>query len=132
MVRRRVLLAYLVAAGVAGTLLVFPYGLRAVALELCLPGRSVPVVPFFLLPVAWGLWNALWAARHPPGGIGAWGAVLGLVLAGAVNLYLWASGAWFQAALLLLLFLPVLYYLVWRLVISPLDEALGVRGDPTV
>ena len=129
MVRRRVLLAYLTAAGVAGTLLVFPYVLRAIALDMFLPGRSVPLVPFFLLPVAWGLWNALWAARHPPVGIGVWGAALGLVLAGAVNLYLEASGTWFQAALFLLVFLPMLYYLLWRLVIGPLDEALGVEGD---
>jgi hypothetical protein len=129
MVRRRVLLAYLVAAGVAGTLLVFPYLLRAIALEVFLPGRPVPLVPFFLLPVAWGVWNAIWAARNPPVDIGGWGAALGLLLAAGVNLYLRASGAWFSAALLLVLFLPVVYFLLWQLVIGPLDEALGVRGE---
>jgi hypothetical protein len=129
MVRRRVLLAYLVAAGVAGTLLVVPYAGRVAALEAFAPGRPIPLVPFILLPVVWGLWNALWAARQPPVSIGAWGAGLGLVAAGSMNLYLWAARTWFAAALFLLPFLPVLYYLLWRLVVGPLNEALGVEGE---
>ncbi len=127
--RRRELLAYLIGAGVAGTLLVGPYVGRAVALEVFLPGRTVPLVPFVLLPVLWGLWNWLWARRQPHVGIGTWGAGLGLLASGAVNLYLIAAAAWFGAASLLLVFLPGLYYLLWHFVVGPLNEALGVEGE---
>ena len=49
MVRRRDLLAYLIGAGVAGTLLTAPYALRLAAISL-LPGATIGNVPFFLLP----------------------------------------------------------------------------------
>jgi hypothetical protein len=127
--RRRELLAYLVGAGVAGTILVVPYVLRDAALQAFLPGRTVPLVPFFLLPVGWGLWNLLWARRQPRIDIGVWGAMLGLALSVTVNLYLRWQAAWFPSALLLVVFLPVVYYLVWHLVLGPLNEALGVEGD---
>jgi len=130
MVRRRELLAYLIGAGVAGTILVFPFVLRDAALRFFLPGRRVPLVPFFLLPVLWGLWNALWARRQPRMDIGTWGAILGLAASLTVNLYLWLQGAWFGAALFLVAFLPVVYYLVWHLVVGPLNGALGVEGEP--
>jgi hypothetical protein len=131
MVRRRELLAYLVGAGVAGTLLVGPYALRVVAGEVYLPGRAVPVVPVVLLPILWGLWNLVWARRQPPVSIGAWGATFGLLAASGINGYLRAAGVWFPAAALLLVFLPVLYWLLWRLVVGPLNEALGVEGPRT-
>jgi hypothetical protein len=129
MLRRRELLAYLIGAGVAGTLLVGPYALRVVAGAVFMPGRAVPVVPVVLLPILWGLWNLLWARRNPRLSIGAWGAVFGFAVAAGVNGYLWAAGVWFRAAALLLVFLPVLYWLLWRLVVGPLNEALGVEGD---
>jgi hypothetical protein len=127
--RRRELLAYLVGAGIAGTILVGPYALRVVAGPLFMPGRAIPVVPIVLLPILWGVWNLLWARRHPRVSIGLWGALLGLGAAAGVNGYLWATGMWFPAAALLLVFLPVVYWLFWRLVVGPLNEALGVEGQ---
>jgi len=128
--RRRDLLAYLVGAGVAGTLLIGPYGLRFSVIEL-IPEAAAVQPPFFLLPILWGLWNLLWAHRQPTMSVGRWGALLGLLAGVAVNLLFIAQGSWFRAAMLLPLFLAVLYYLVWRLVIGPLNEALGVDGERT-
>jgi hypothetical protein len=131
MLRRRELLAYLIGAGVAGTILVVPFVLRDAVLRFFLPGRTVPLVPFFFLPVLWGFWNLLWARRHPPMDIGTWGALLGLAASLIVNLYLRWGDAWFGGELLLVAFLPVVYYLLWHLVVGPLNEALGVEGERT-
>jgi len=132
MLRRRELLAYLIGAGLAGTILVGPYVLRIIAGELFIPGHAVPVVPVVLLPILWGVWNLLWARRHPARlSIGVWGAVLGLAAATGINVYLLAAGVWFPAAALLIVFLPVVYWLLWRLVVGPLNEALGVEGKRT-
>jgi len=128
-VHRRELLAYLVGAGVAGTLLVAPYTLRVVADEIFLPGRGISLVPVVLLPIVWGLWNLLRVRRRLRVGAGTWGAMLGLLAAAGVNAYLRAAGAWFQAAALLVVFLPLLYWLLWRIVVGPLNRALGVDGD---
>jgi hypothetical protein len=127
--RRRELLAYLIGAGVAGTILIVPFVLRDAALRFFLPGRSVPLVPFFLLPVLWGLWNLVWARRQPPVGIGAWGAMLGFAAAVIVNVFLRAVDLWFPTAVLFVAFLPLVYYLLWHLVIGPLNDALGVEGE---
>ena len=127
MVRRRELLAYLIGAGTAGTLLVGPYAFRAAAVAL-LPGATIGQVPFFLLPIVWGLWNLLWARRQPAIGIATWGAILGIVAGVAVNLLFVATGSWFPIAVLLPLYLPVVYFLLWRIVVGPLNEALGVVG----
>ncbi len=126
MVRRGTLLAYLVGAGVAGTILVVPILLREAAIERFLPGRTVPLGPALLLPVMWGVWNVLWARQQARIAVGTWGALLGLALALIVNLHLAALGAWFGAAALLVVFLPLVYYLLWHLVVGPLNEALGV------
>lgn len=128
-IRRRLLVAYLIGAGVAGTLLVGPYVLRRLVESVLVPLRAAPVLPFFTLPVIWGLWNVAWAARRSRPAIGGWGAALGIVLGCAVNLYLRWSGAWFGGALLLPPFLLVAYWLFWRLVVGPLNDALGVTGD---
>ncbi len=50
------LLAYLIGAGVAGTLLVFPYVARALWGTM-FPELLDAYVPIFLLPLVWGLWN---------------------------------------------------------------------------
>ncbi|HLB77350.1 MAG TPA: hypothetical protein VJO72_09975 [Candidatus Dormibacteraeota bacterium] len=128
--RRRDLLAYLVGAGVAGTLLIGPYGLRFAVIQL-IPGAAAVQPPFFLLPIVWGLWNLLWARRQPAMSVGRWGALLGLLAGVAVNLLFVAQGRWFRPAMLLPLFLALVYYLAWRVVIGPLNEALGVDGERT-
>jgi len=127
--RRRDLLAYLVGAGVAGTLLIGPYGLRFGVMQL-LPGAAAVEPPFFLLPILWGLWNLVWARRQPAMSIGVWGALLGVAAGVAVNLLFVAQGRWFRAAMLLPLFLAPVYYLIWTLVLGPLNEALGVEHLP--
>jgi hypothetical protein len=122
---RRELLAYLIGAGVAGTLLLFPYTGRVVV-QLIAPDLIDVYVPFFLLPVVWGFWNWLHARWRPRFGIATWGAILGFVLALVVNLLLYGQGRWFTALVLLPAYLPVLYGLVWLFVIGPLNDALGV------
>jgi hypothetical protein len=129
MVHRRDLLAYLIGAGVAGTLLTAPYAARLAAIELIPGATTMANVPFFLLPILWGVWNLLWARWQPAMGIGAWGAILGVVAGIAVNLLFVAVGTWFAAVMLLPVFLSVLYFLLFRLVIGPLNEALGVESE---
>ena len=126
--RRSELMAYLVGAAVAGTILVLPYAARAVALAIAPDVFPVSHAPFFLLPVAWGLWNWLWVRRRLRVGIGLWGGLLGLGLGAGMNLILVAVGVWFPAALLLPIALPPLYYLLWRFLVGPLNEALGAEG----
>ncbi|HYR95501.1 MAG TPA: hypothetical protein VEM57_02150, partial [Candidatus Binatus sp.] len=75
----------------------------------------------------WGLWNWLRVRLRPPVGIGAWGAVLGLLLAIAVNLLLAAEDRWFTGAVLLLVAVPAGYYLLWLFLIGPLNGGLGVE-----
>jgi len=128
MVSRRDLLAYLIGAGVAGTVLVGPYAIR-VSVASLVPEMPLQQVPFFLLPILWGLWNLVWARRQPRLGIGVWGALLGFVAAVLVNLLFLAEGVWFPAAIVLPLLLPLVYYLLWLLVVGPLNEALGVEGS---
>jgi hypothetical protein len=127
MVRRRSLLAYLVGAGVAGTILIGPYGLRFAVINLLPGGATIGNVPFFLLPVAWGLWNLLRVNWLPGISIGAWGALLGVGLGVVVNLLFLVEGTWFRAAPLLPPFLALLYFLLFHLIVGPLNEALGVE-----
>ena len=93
-----------------------------------LPGSTIGHVPFFLLPIVWGLWNLLWARWTPAIGIGGWGALLGIAAGILVNLLFLAEGTWFRPASVLPLFLAVVYYLIFRLVVGPLNEGLGVEG----
>ena len=125
-VRRSGVLAYLIGAGVAGTLLVFPYSGRSVLAMFAPDFAPLVYVPFFLLPIAWGLWNWLRLRLDVRLGIGTWGGLLGLALALAVNAFLFAEGRWFGGAPLLAVALPAIYALVWTVVIGPLNEALQV------
>jgi len=127
MIRRAELLAYLIGAGVAGTLLVVPYTGRSIVTAIFPQLEPLTYVPFFLLPLVWGLWNWLRVRLRPPVGIGAWGAVLGLLLAIAVNLLLAAEARWFTGAVLLLVAVPAGYYLLWLFLIGPLNGGLGVE-----
>ena len=126
-VSRRRLVAYLVGAGVAGTALIAPYLGRSVIAAIAPDFASLTSVPFFLLPVAWGLWNVLGLRLRARPGIGTWGAVLGVLLALAVNVLLAAEARWFPGALLLPVVLPLVYHVVWAVIIGPLNVALGVE-----
>jgi hypothetical protein len=123
--RRRELLAYLVGAAVAGTLLVGPYAGRALIASFV---PLVPYVPFFLLPIVWGGWNWLYVRLEPRLDVGAWGAVLGLLLGLAVAALFYVRGTWFAATALLPIFLPLVYFLLWRFVVGPLNDATGVTA----
>jgi hypothetical protein len=125
--RRAERLAYLIAAGVAGTLLVLPYTGRSILTTIYPQLVPLTYVPFFLLPLVWGLWNWLRVRVRPRLGIGAWGAVLGVLLAIVVNVVLVAENRWFTAATLLVVAIPAIYYLLWHFLIGPLNEALGVE-----
>ena len=126
-VSRAGLLAYLVGAGVAGTLLVVPYTGRSVVVFLSPAYAPLVHVHFFLLPIAWGLWNWLRVRLRPRLAIGPWGALLGFVLAVLVNLLLAAEGRWFAGAMLLPVALPFVYGAVWGFLVGPLNHALGVE-----
>jgi hypothetical protein len=130
-VPRRELLAYLIGAGVAGTILVGPYVLRLIAGEVYVPDRALPMAPIVMLPVVWGVWNLLWVRRRPAMGVGGWGAALGLGLACFINLGLAVRGVWFGHALAMVPFLPLLYWLLWGFVVGPLNDALGLEGGAT-
>lgn len=129
MFRRRDLLAYLIGAGLAGTLLVGPYMLRSTIIQLV--GGNALDPPFFILPIAWGFWNVLWVRRQPALSIGAWGALLGVLLAAGMNLLAVLQGDWFAAMLLLPVFIPGFYYLFWLFMVGSLNEALGVEHRAT-
>jgi hypothetical protein len=120
--RRRDLLAYVIGAAVAGTALVFPYAGRAL-----LSGYVPLDVPFFLLPIAWGVWNVLWVRRAAPRAAPAWGALLGAVVAVAGNLLMAVRGTWSPSLLLLFLWVPTVYALGWTFVVVPLNRALDAE-----
>jgi hypothetical protein len=126
-VARRELLAYLVGAGVAGTILIGPYIGQTVVVAVVPDFQELRHLPFFVLPLVWGAWNwarARWRLRV---GIGVWGALLGLHVAAGANLFLLAQGRWFQGALLLPVAIPAFYYLLWLVLVDPLNAALGVE-----
>lgn len=124
--RRRHLLAYVIGAAVAGTMLVFPYAGRSL-LSLYVP-LIVPIdAPFFLLPIAWGIWNVLWV-KYRPVSAPAWGALLGVVIAVSGNVLLAARGQWNVSLLVLGVWVPAIYALGWTFVMVPLNRAL--RAEP--
>ncbi len=122
---RSQLLAYLIGAGVAGTIIVLPFLGRALW-SMVFPELLDIYVPFFLLPLVWGLWNWLYVRLQPTLGIGAWGAVLGFILGLAINAFLCVTGQWFVVFAVLPVFVPGLYYLLWLFIVGPLNGALGV------
>jgi len=124
--RRRDLLAYVIGAAIAGTALVFPYAGRAIVRQY------VPLIvpldaPFFLLPIAWGIWNVLWVRRVAPLAPPAWGALLGALVALGGNLLMVLRGAWGGSLLLLFLWIPTLYALAWTFLVVPLNRALDAE-----
>ena len=123
--QRNQLAAYLVGAAVAGSILVFPYAFRPLA-AVIVPGLRAVQVPFFLLPVVWGIWNALHVRAAPTTDLGAWGALLGIVLGVLLNVFLYVTGTWFAEAALVPVFLAFVYLLLWRFVVGPLNATLGV------
>lgn len=127
MLRRRELLAYVIGAAVAGTALVLPYAGRALLRGL-VPGVAAIDAPFFLLPIAWGMWNVLWVRLRAPLAPPAWGALLGVQVAIAGNLLMLIRGTWDASLLLLLLWVSIIYAVAWTFVVVPLNRALDAQA----
>jgi hypothetical protein len=123
--RRRDLLAYVIGAAVAGTLLLFPYAGRAL-LRVLWPAFVTLDAPFYLLPIVWGAWNVLWVRRGGQGSPARWGALLGILVMTSGNVLMALQGAWAPTLLLLFVWLPVVYAIAWTFVVVPLNQALGV------
>ena len=152
--RRNKLTAYLIGAGVSGTLIIIPYTSQWISqwiLEIAPPEKFFDIevtetlydirsirIPFFFLPIIWGLWNWLYTKLHRPFGIGIWGALLGLMLGLLLNMWFYFRlghwlppaeyrlGRWLPPAASLLVFAPAFYYLFWRFIIGPINKALNV------
>ena len=152
--RRNKLIAYLIGAGVSGTLIIIPYTSQWISQwfwEIAPPETFFNIkvtetmhdirnirIPFFFLPIIWGIWNCLYTRLHSPFNIGTWGALLGLILGILLNVLLYYRlGHWFPPpeyglvrwlppAASLLVFFPAVYYLFWRFIIGPINKALNV------
>jgi hypothetical protein len=125
-VPRRELLAYLVGAGVAGTILIAPYVGRPFVIALFPQLQPLAFVPFFVLPLLWGVWNWLRIRLRLRIGIGVWGAALGFGIACLANALFVAEGVWFAGVLFLLITLPAGYWLLWTFLVGPLNDGLNV------
>ncbi len=136
--RRNKLNAYLIGAGVSGTLIIIPYISQWIweiappemFFDIKVSGTMYDIrlarIPFFFLPIIWGLWNWLYAKLHPSFGIGIWGALLGLMLGLLFNIWLYREGLWLPPAASSLVFAPAFEYLFWRFIIGPINKALNV------
>ena len=124
--QRRELLAYVIGAGIAGTLLLGPFSGPSIA-TMFVPGfHPSTYLSLFVLPIPWGLWNWWWVRRERAFGIGVWGAILGALTALAVNLFLAAQGQWAPFSLLFVPGAPAVYYVVWSRIIGPINHILGL------
>jgi hypothetical protein len=122
------LAAYMVGAGVAGTLVILPYCGSALFRTHFPPVKNL-YVPFFLLPVIWGFWNMIYVRLKKISSIGAWGVILGIGISLVLNAYLYISKQWFQEAFILLVYIPAVYYLLWHIIIGPINKALGIQQE---
>jgi len=146
MVAHRYLRAYL--AGVFVPTLILPLFLTAfvvirLVFQIPVPIERVIIFPTALLPVAWGLWNALWLGSHTRThlGLGPHGAILailvvpfGAVVAGHLGILAFDAtgvsklGIHLPYALVaagLCCFIAV-YYLVWKYIVGFINGVLGI------
>jgi hypothetical protein len=127
--KRNALAAYLIACGVSGTTLIIPY-------LLVIWGRKfIPQLEnnnnlYFLISPVWGLWNWLYFRLRQPFDIGGWGALLGLIIGLATPVQIYFKGIWPMDKSLGLFLGPVftalIYYLIWKIIIEPMNKVLGV------
>src|SRR5437867_2672536 len=128
--RQQSVLAYLVGAGIGGSILFAPYVGRPFVTAAFPHLRDFAYsFPFFLLPVPWGLWNLWYQRRGPRLRIGTWGAALGVLVVAGANLLLLARGQWFPVMLLAFLSVPAGYYLLWSFIVGPVNDFVGLSDD---
>ncbi len=95
------------------------------------PVERIIAFPMAGVPNLWGLWNLLYLALGLKGrlGLGAWGALLPLILMPAGLLGARHLGISFVTPTLVLAAFPLLaafYYLVWKHVVGFLNEVVSV------
>ncbi len=131
--QRNQIMAYLIGAGIGGTIVIFPY-LGRIMWSTLYPELLEVYIPLFLLPIIWGVWNLLYLEYNRSHNIGAWGAMLGFILGLAVSVLIYANGHWFKAAIMIPVFAPALYFLLWYILVGPLNDTFGIEkpADPPV
>ena len=101
--------------------------------DVAVPLERVIVFPMAVVPNAWGLWNALYVARHGRRwlSLGAHGAVLAFLL--APTAYAVTRMVGFEVPQPLAGAFPFVfpaavaaYYLIWKHVVGFLNELLGI------
>lgn len=97
------------------------------------PIERVVVFPLALVPNLWGLWNMLYLAMHPHHRLplGIHGALLPALLLPAAFAVIRVMNAWLPAYSatafwLLLPWLLVVYYLLWKYLVAFCNEMLGI------
>ncbi len=124
--QRNQLTAYLIGAGIGGTIIIFPY-LSRIMWSTIYPELIEVYIPFFLLPIFWGTWNLLYLEYNRSHNIGAWGAMLGFILGLAVCLLIYANGHWFRAAIMIPVFASAVYFLLWYILVGSLNDTFGIE-----
>jgi hypothetical protein len=115
-------------------------------LQVPVPIERGIIFPMALVPVVWGLWNALWLGSHQRThlAVGVHGAILPALLlpCGAVlahHLGILALGAnsatWFNAVTFPYAVIAIgfcfgvaAYYLVWKYIVGSINRVLGIAG----
>jgi hypothetical protein len=115
-----------------------------IVLKMPVPIEQAMIFPMAVVPMLFGLWNALWLGSHAQTGlpIGVHGAILPLLMMPAGACVAHCLGVlefssrgviWFQAcgapywfiAILLLAGIAA-YYLVWKYIVGFLNRVLGI------
>jgi hypothetical protein len=121
-------------AGIAVPTLLLLVGMTAFLIARHTVGMPLPieravVFPLTVVPNLWGLWNILWVgAMSRRLSLGAWGALMPLLLvpAGWAVTQLVGFELPRVAPLLVLPVGVVVYYLVWKHIVSRLNSIIGI------
>ena len=124
---RNQIMAYLIGAGIGGTYVIFAYLGNIMWSTLYPELVEVYILPFILLPIIWGTWNLLYLEHNRSHNIGAWGAMLGFILGLAYCLLIYVSGHWYREAIMIPVFASAKYFLLWYILIGPLNDTFGIE-----
>ena len=123
---RNQIAAYLIGAGIGGTYSIFAY-LDYIMWSTLSPKLLEVYIPFFLLPLIWGIWNLLYLEHNRSRNIGAWGAMLGFIMGLGICLSIYVQGHWYREAIMIPVFAPPFYFLIWYIIVGPLNDTLGIE-----